>query len=321
MFILGIDIGTQSLKAVVLGEGLRPRGAGSAAYEPRFPQPLWAEQDPRLWLEGLSPAIGRALAEAGIAAADVGALGIAGQLDGCLPVDRQGEALGPCLIWMDRRASAETEGLPAETVLAKGGVVLDASHMAAKIRWLKRHHAEAGAIARFHQPTPYVVARLTGRAVLDHAVASTSMLYGLWERQLDPELCGLFGIAPEELPEIDASEALAGSLTSAGAALTLPLTATVEDSSGHPVAGVSVKFTVTNGAGTLSATFVTTDGAGDASANYTLGELAGLTEGHHDFVDEAAFLHRADGVTCAHTLARLEAGDKGPFPRRIKRGY
>ena len=245
MFILGIDIGTQSLKAMVLGEGLRPQGAGAAAYEPRFPQPLWAEQDPRLWLEGLRPAIGRALAEAGVAASDVGALGIAGQLDGCLPVDRRGEALGPCLIWMDRRASAETEGLPAETVLARGGVVLDASHMAAKIRWLKRHHAEAGAIACFHQPTSYVVARLTGRAVLDHAVASTSMLYGLWERQLDPELCGLFGIAPDELPEIDASEALAGSLSAAGAALTgLP--------AGIPVAvGTGDDFSNTLGAGVV----------------------------------------------------------------------
>ncbi|HKF63838.1 MAG TPA: FGGY family carbohydrate kinase [Dongiaceae bacterium] len=245
MFILGIDIGTQSLKAVVLGEDLRPRGAGSAAYDPRFPQPLWAEQDPRLWLEGLRPAIGRALAEAGVAASDVGALGIAGQLDGCLPVDRQSEALGPCLIWMDRRASAETQGLPAETVLAKGGVVLDASHMAAKIRWLKRHHAEARAIARFHQPTSYVVARLTGRAVLDHAVASTSMLYDLWERRLDPELCGLFGIAPEELPEIDASEALAGSLSAAGAELTgLP--------AGIPVAvGTGDDFSNTLGAGVV----------------------------------------------------------------------
>ena len=220
MFILGIDIGTQSLKAVVLGEGLTPLGGGAASYQPQFPQPLWAEQDPRLWLEALRPAIGQALAEAGIAAAEVGALGIAGQLDGCLPVDRKGEAMGPCLIWMDRRASAETSGVAAETVMAKGGVVLDASHMAAKICWLKRHHGDARDIARFHQPTSYVVARLTGRAVLDHAVASTSMLYNLWDRRLDPELCEMFGIEPGELPEIDASEAVAGGLSAAGAALT-----------------------------------------------------------------------------------------------------
>lgn len=245
MHILGIDIGTQSLKAVVLGDGLRPQGAGAAAYEPRFPQPLWAEQDPRLWLDALRPAIGRALVEAGIAASEIGALGIAGQLDGCVPVNRRGEAMGPCLIWMDRRASAETEGLPAAKVLAKGGVVLDASHMAAKIRWLKRHHSEARDIARFHQPTSFLVEQVTGRAVLDHAVASTSMLYDLWQRRLDPELCGLFEIAPEELPEIDSSEALAAPLSKAGAALTgLP--------AGIPVAvGTGDDFSNTLGAGVV----------------------------------------------------------------------
>src|SRR5437867_7532481 len=97
--------------------------------------------------------------------------------------------MGPCLIWTDRRAGSEIEGIPAEVVLAKGGVVLDASHMAAKIRWLARHHPAAREIRWFHQPTSFVVFRLTGRHVLDHALASTSMLYNLWEQRLDPALC------------------------------------------------------------------------------------------------------------------------------------
>jgi xylulokinase len=57
--------------------------------------PLWAEQDPRLWLAALRPAIGQAIRDARVEAADIGALGIAGQLDGCLPVDGKGEALVP----------------------------------------------------------------------------------------------------------------------------------------------------------------------------------------------------------------------------------
>ncbi len=219
MFVIGIDIGTQSLKAAVLDEGLKPLGMASRSYQPVFPKPLWAEQDSRLWLDALGPAIAEALAGAGIAVGEVGALGIAGQLDGCLPVDSAGQPLGPCLIWMDRRAGAELAGIPAGLVMDKGGLVLDASHMAAKIRWLKRHHPEARRIARFHQPTSYLVARLTGLPVLDEAVASTSMLYNLWDRRLDPELCGLFEIAPEELPEIDRSEAVAGELTKEGATL------------------------------------------------------------------------------------------------------
>jgi len=244
VFVVGVDIGTQSLKAAVLDERLRPLGVASRPYQPVFPKPLWAEQDPRLWLDALRPAIGEALAAARLEPGKVGALGIAGQLDGCLPVDEKGEALGPCLIWMDRRAGAEIDGIPAGPVMEKGGLVLDASHMAAKIRWLKRHHPDARRIARFHQPTSYLVAQLTGRAVLDEAVASTSMLYNLWDRRLDPELCGLFDIAPRELPDIDRSEAVAGGLTAVGAALTglspgLPVAVGTGDDFSNPLgAGV-----------------------------------------------------------------------------------
>jgi xylulokinase len=220
LFVVGIDIGTQSLKAVVLNEGLQPIGASARAYQPNFPRPLWAEQDSALWLAALRPAIAGAIAEAKIEASDVGALGLAGQLDGCIPVDAQGEAMGSCLIWMDRRAGAEIEGISPGPIMEKGGVVLDASHMAAKIRWLKRHHPDASAIRRFHQPVSYTLSRLTGRHVLDHAVASTTMLYNLWKGGLDPELSALFGIEPHELPEIDRSEAVAGELSAQGASLT-----------------------------------------------------------------------------------------------------
>ena len=74
---------------------------------PSFPRPGWAEQDPRLWLAALRPAVGQALAASGLQAADIEAIGVTGQLDGCVPVDANGQALGPCIIWMDRRAEAE----------------------------------------------------------------------------------------------------------------------------------------------------------------------------------------------------------------------
>jgi xylulokinase len=220
MFVVGIDIGTQSLKAVVLDEDLRLLGSASERYEPRFPKPLWAEQDPALWLDALRPAIAGALFQARLQASEIGALGIAGQLDGCLPVDDSGRALGPCLIWMDRRAACEIEGVPSTLVMEKAGVVLDPSHMAAKIRWLKRHHSEAARIRRFHQPVSYAVSQLTGRHVMDDAVASTTMLYSLWHRALDAGLCAAFDIDPDELPAIDRAEAVAGELGHAGVTLT-----------------------------------------------------------------------------------------------------
>ncbi len=220
MLVIGIDIGTQSAKAVVMDEDLQSLGEASVAYAPNFPAPMWAEQDSKLWLDALRPAIAGALRAAGKSAKDVRSMGIAGQLDGCVPTGPSGEALGPCIIWMDRRATREIADIPAAAVLRKGGVILDPSHMAAKIRWLQRNSADARSIRRYHQPVSYVVSRLTGRHVFDPAVASTTMLYNLWDSAFDPELCALFSIDPGELPEIDRAEAVAGVLGARGAELT-----------------------------------------------------------------------------------------------------
>jgi xylulokinase len=146
----------------------------------------------------------------------VRALGIAGQLDGCVAVDADGRALGPCIIWMDRRAEAEAEAVDAAALRQITGVTRDATHMAAKIRWLKQ---EAPGARRFHQPVSYLVARLTGAQVFDHGLASTTMLYALETRGYDPELLAAFGIDEDELPAIAEADAPAGRLTPEGAAL------------------------------------------------------------------------------------------------------
>lgn len=212
--IVGVDIGTQSLKAVAVDRDLRVAGEASVAYAPHYPRPGWAEQEPALWEAALAPAIAGALAAANAAPADVAALGIAGQLDGCVPVDAAGAALGPCLIWCDRRAVDAVAGLPVDALRRSTGLVADASHMAAKIRWLGPDRA-----ARFHQPVSYVVARLTGEHVMDHGHASTTMLYDLAARDYDDRWLAAFGIDRARLPRIAEATDVAGALHAEGAAL------------------------------------------------------------------------------------------------------
>ncbi len=218
--IVGIDIGTQSLKAVVTDERLRVLGEASTPYEATFPRPGWAEQSPEVWERALAPTIAGALGAAGASPVDVEGLGICGQLDGCVATDAAGKALSACIIWMDRRAVAEIADVSGEQVRAATGVVLDATHMAAKIRWLKHHCPPARAAARFHQPVSYLVARLTGAHLFDHGLASTTMLYRLDSRAFDPELLAQFGVDAGELPAIADAGARAGGLNPAGAALT-----------------------------------------------------------------------------------------------------
>lgn len=241
---VGIDIGTQSLKVAVVDEGLRVLGRASRGYHVRCPKPGWAEQDAALWDAALLPAMTAALGDAGTAPAAVTAIGVSGQLDGCVAVDRSNEPLGPCLIWLDRRAGLPPRQGLAEHIRNRCGVVADPGHMGAKISWLKREIG--GRAARFHQPVSYLVSRLTGRSVMDHALASTTMLYSLTERTWDPGLLEVFGTDAGELPDIADAAECAGTLTAEGAGVTgLP--------AGIPVAvGTGDDFAAPLGAGIVS---------------------------------------------------------------------
>lgn len=218
--IIGADIGTQSLKVAVLDSDLRILGQSAQYYRPSYPKPGWVEQPPALWTGALGPAITEALKSAAAAPADIRAIGFCGQLDGCIAVDAEGEALSPCLTWMDRRATAEIADIPADLVHATCGLVLDPSHLAAKARWLTRHLGAPERIARFHQPVSYVVEQLTGVPVIDHALASTSMLYALDRRGYDPALLDRFGLSHAQLPQVAEAESRAGRLNRRGATLT-----------------------------------------------------------------------------------------------------
>jgi xylulokinase len=130
---------------------------------------------------------------------------------------RDDTALAPALIWMDRRAIAETADVDPDLVLERAGVVLDATHMAAKIRWLQRHGPRD--VARYHQPVSYLVARLTGEHRMDHGIASTTMLYHLAGRAYDETLLARFEISEGQLPKIGEASEVAGHLSQAGATM------------------------------------------------------------------------------------------------------
>lgn len=217
---LGIDIGTQSLKAVLWRphpDGGEVVGEGSQAYGVRYPRPGWAEQSPGDWEAALAPAIAAAMTRAQARAAELCGIGVTGQLDGTVAVDDEGRALAPALIWQDKRASCELS-LTAERVQELSGQILDASHLAPKARHLRRELG--GAIARVHQPVSYLVERLTGRAVMDPALASMTLLLDLASGCWSDELCAAWQVPRALLPELAPAYELAAPLSPRGSALT-----------------------------------------------------------------------------------------------------
>jgi len=93
--IAGIDLGTQGVKVLLFDRGLKAAGRAFVGYPTRLPRPGWAEQDPADWEQALGRAAHRAAREAGVDPAAVEAVGVTGQLDGCVAVGRDGLPLHP----------------------------------------------------------------------------------------------------------------------------------------------------------------------------------------------------------------------------------
>jgi xylulokinase len=282
--IVGIDIGTQSLKAVIVDQRMKVLGEAAYRYAPGFPQPGWAEQDPTLWEKGLRVAVALALDNAGVASDEIRALGVAGQLDGCLPVDRDGLAMHNCLIWMDRRAEREltaVKGIDAKSLRRITGVTMDAGHMAAKVRWFLKNLSETRQAVCFHQPVSYMVSRLTGAHVFDHALASTSMLYSLKHGDYDTRLLKVFGLDRRQLPEIKEAWDRAGEISAAGAELSglpqgIPVAVGTGDDYSTPLGAGIIK------PGQMACVLGTAEVVGALDANPKI-DNQGLVETHRYF--------------------------------------
>jgi xylulokinase len=221
VYAIGCDVGSQSLKGMLLDPSGAIVAEAAAAYEVEYPHPGWAQQDVADWRTALGDVVRSLLGEGAIPASDVGTLGLATQVDGLVAVDADGEALLPAIIWLDRRASAQVgafDGLDRSEIRRITGLNLDASHVAPKILWLRDAHPDAfERAAGLLLPGSALVAWLTGEQVLDHANASSTLLYDVSDRTWSAEMLGATGLDTRRLGTICAASEVAGPLRPAAA--------------------------------------------------------------------------------------------------------
>ena len=211
--VLGVDVGSQSIKAVLVDEAGDVVAAGSAALPMVHERDGWADQDPYTYCTALRDAV-RA-ATAGVDGPRVVAMGLGSQVDGVVACDADGAPLRPAIIWLDKRAIEQCDRLVAAVgpnVLAeRTGLVADASHSAPKMMWIRDHEPQVWQRAAMLAPVgSYVLHHLTGVHAQDAANASSTMVYDVTRGDFDAELCEAAGLDPAMLPPVRPSTEVVG---------------------------------------------------------------------------------------------------------------
>ena len=203
--VIGVDIGTQSTKAVLVSKDGAILAQAQRSYAPETPRPNWAQQDAEVWVD----AVERCIAELARAAAGSAVTGLCvSSLYGGsgIPVDAEIRPLHPCLIWMDRRAEVQADWVRTHIDLARMGQItgngVDSYYGFTKMLWLRDERPDIWAkTALLLPPNAYVIQRLTGEVAVDHSSAGNiGGVYDLAARRWSGEMLDALGIPRAMMP-------------------------------------------------------------------------------------------------------------------------
>ena len=222
-YVMSLDAGTTSNRCIVFNEKGEMCSAAQKEFTQYFPKPGWVEHDPEeIWATQLEVARA-AMANLGIAAPEIAAIGITNQRETTIVWDREtGEPVYPAIVWQCRRTSEYCDSLKArgltEIYRKKTGLVIDAYFSGTKIKWILDHvdgareRAAAGKLL-FGTVETWLIWKLTkGRVhITDYSNASRTMLFNINTLEWDQEILDELEIPRSMLPEVRPSSCIYGS--------------------------------------------------------------------------------------------------------------
>jgi glycerol kinase len=239
--IVALDQGTTGSTALVFDHGGKLLGRAYREFTQHYPHPGWVEHDPEeIWSVTLG-VLRAACRRAKLRGRDVAALGITNQRETTVLWDRRtGQPVHRAIVWQDRRTAEHCAALKARgeeaRVQARTGLVLDPYFSATKLHWMLRHvrrateRAAAGDLC-FGTIDSWLLWRLTGGAVhaTDPTNASRTLLWDIHRRTWDDDLCALFGVPREVLPEVKPSSGVFGHTTADVLGASVPIAGVAGD--------------------------------------------------------------------------------------------
>jgi xylulokinase len=225
MSLLGLDIGTSGVKALLIDESGKTLASATAEYPLSTPHPNWAEQDPADWWKGTIDVVRSILATPGVRAMDIKGIGLSGQMHSLVLLDKQQRVLRPSILWCDTRTDKECRQIMEQVGRERMRTLVSNPALEGftlpKIIWVRNHEPEIYAkIQTVLLPKDYIRFMLTGEFAMEVSDAAGTVMFDVARRKWSTDLLGIMGVPAEWLPPVFESIDVCGRITKAIAELT-----------------------------------------------------------------------------------------------------
>ncbi len=220
--IITVDVGTSSTKTALWDGDGRLVVETSFAYGLDRPDPLWAQIDAEIWWQAVCVTIREVIGQSLVDPREISGIGVDGVGWTLVAVDRNCAPLYPAMIWLDRRAQAETDALnalpDAHKLIALDANPIDAAYITPKLLWLKQHEAQIFDSAyRFLTASGLIVARMTGEFTCDFTQAYGYHFFDIANERWDTAAAAQIGVPLEKMTRLCACTEIVGGLTASAA--------------------------------------------------------------------------------------------------------
>ena len=214
-YFIGADLGTSSLKLLLVSETGEIKAETSRDYPVCYPKSNWSEQNPADWWTAFVSGVKELIS--GVNAADVAAICVAGQMHGLAILDSDDNVIRPAILWNDGRTEKQTEYLNTclgeENLLKHTGNIAFAGFTAPKLLWLKENEPENfSKISKIMLPKDYVNYKLTGVHCTDYSDASGFLLLDVQNKRWSKEMLEICSVSEDQMPTLFESYEIVGNL-------------------------------------------------------------------------------------------------------------
>ncbi|GAB5507795.1 MAG: xylulokinase [Rhizobiaceae bacterium] len=214
---LGLDLGTSSVKALLIDDDQQIVGSATSDLTVQRPNPGWSEQDPASWTAACEATIGRLEQSHSKALAAVRGIGLSGHMHGATLVGAEGEALRPCILWNDTRShkeAAKLDGNPRFRALT--GNIVFPGFTAPKLAWVRDNEPDIfAATKKALLPKDFLRLWLTGDAISEMSDSAGTAWLDVSKRKWAPELLAATDLDESHMPALVEGTAPGGTLRSA----------------------------------------------------------------------------------------------------------